>query len=145
MVDRQAVSYAEAGAGEIETLEAHLLRSLGQLLPQSVNSSFSRVAKDPSGNLVGGITASTSYGWLLIKVLWVHADFRGRGIGRRLMQDAEESGLNHDCHSAWLETSNPQARRFYEGLGYQMFGKLENASNEYPPDHCRWFMKKSIA
>ena len=102
---------AEASASEAAELEARLLNTLGTLLPQSVNANYRWAARDSSGEIIGGITASTSYGWLLIKILWVHEDFRGQGLGHRLMDGAENWARELDCHGAWLETSGARLRR----------------------------------
>ena len=89
--------------------------------------------------------ASTSYSWLLIKILWVEESHRNSGIGQQLMEAAQAKGRTLNCHSAWLDTSSPKAYLFYARLGYEVFGQLENDATQSPPAHRRWFMKKSIA
>lgn len=125
-------------------LEQNLLNSLSRTLPQSDNSSFVLTVKDSLDQLIGGLTASTSYGWLLVKVLWVNDKYRDHGLGRALMHDAEYKAKQLGCHGAWLDTSNPDAMLFYQSLGYTSFGQLENSSSQYPPGHCRWFLRKNF-
>ncbi|MEM1438229.1 MAG: GNAT family N-acetyltransferase [Pseudomonadota bacterium] len=125
-------------------IEKALLKSLRSELPQSTNTSFVLSLKDPVGTIVGGLTASTSYGWLLIKVLWVEEGHRGLGFGRQLVAEAERRASDADCHSAWLDTSNPDAMRFYLSLGYTVFGELNNTGNQAPQGHARWFLKKPL-
>ncbi len=125
-------------------LDSELLKSLGEVLPQSSNTSFVLAIKDSSNNLIGGLTASTSYGWLLVKVLWVKNECRGTGLGRSLMKQAERKGIELGCHHIWLDTSNPEAMSFYQSLNYEIFGQLSNGPDQYPPSHCRWFMKKLL-
>lgn len=125
-------------------IETALLTSLSNDLPQSTNVSFVLTAKNLAGELIGGLTASTSYGWFLVKVVWVKDDFRGCGLGRALMDKAEEKARNSECHSLWLDTSNPDAKRFYDSLGFTVFGELHNKPDQYPPEHSRWFMKKAL-
>jgi ribosomal protein S18 acetylase RimI-like enzyme len=60
-----------------------------------------------------------------VQSLGVWPDWRGQGIGRRLMQYAEarvfsESPNLFVCASSF----NPGARRLYENLGYQQIGEL---------------------
>ena len=125
-------------------IEVQLLKDLRQQLPQSQNTSFVFTATDSNGELIGGVTANTAYSWLLIKTLWVHADYRRNGLGRRLMQQVEAAGQNDGCHSVWLDTSNPLAKQFYDELGYSVFGELKNNTQQLPALHSRWFMKKPI-
>ncbi len=125
-------------------VERELLSALADANQQAENSNIVLSARDDDGELIGGITASTSYGWLLIKTLWVREKHRGTGIGRVLVEKIENAGRQADCHAAWLDTSNLEARSFYTGLGYEVFGTLENAEWQSPPSHKRWFMKKDL-
>lgn len=127
-----------------QSIEKKLLKDLRLELPQTENRHLVFAATDNKGELLGGVTASTSYSWLLIKTLWVHNDHRSMGIGRALMQKAESSGLNAGCHSAWLDTSNPDAKQFYSKLGYTVFGELQNKALQVPTSHRRWFMKNVL-
>ena len=125
-------------------IERRLLLSLAKLNAQSTNTTVVMTAESDDGQLIGGVLGSTSYGWFLVKVLWVSEDHRNAGIGRNLMVSAEEQAREMGCHSAWLDTSNPHARDFYLRLGYSDFGCLENGSNHEPVEHHRWFMQKKL-
>ncbi len=131
-------------ADVVEKIEESLLTALGQRSAASGYGSLGVIARKPGGEVVGGLIGSISYGWLLVKMLWVSEKFRGRGLGRVLMQMAEQEGLRRCCHAAWLDTSSTRARDFYLRLGYQVFGKLENAPGEQPERHGRWFMSKRL-
>ncbi|MEO1250227.1 MAG: GNAT family N-acetyltransferase [Pseudomonadota bacterium] len=138
------VTIAEGDPNDAAAIEGELLRSLRSALPQSENTSIVLIIDNGSDGLVGGLTASTSYGWMLVKTLWIAESERGKGYARALMRNAEERARALGCHGAWLDTSNPAARRFYAQLGYQSFGQLENADGQHPPSHRRWFMKKHL-
>ncbi len=125
-------------------IETNLLASLAGLNTQSTNSSIVFSKRDSAGKLMAGVSGSTSYGWFLVKLLWVHEDLRGTGVGKMLMLDAEERAKTLRCHGAWLDTSNQEAREFYLRLGYSDFGLLSNAPGNEPVGHRRWFMKKSL-
>ncbi|MHA3976665.1 GNAT family N-acetyltransferase [Halovulum sp. GXIMD14794] len=88
-------------------VEAALLDDLRNALPQATNTAFTLTA-GPEDRLDSGLTASTSYGWLLIKTLWVDPAQRGTGLGRRMMMRAEEEGSALGCHSAWLAPRTPR-------------------------------------
>lgn len=128
-------------AGEIEDA---LLNSLADLNEQSVNSSVVMTVNDDDGLLMAGISGFTSYGWFLVKLLWVSDIHRGSGVGKELMLAAEDEAKLLGCHSAWLDTSNSKAREFYLRLGYADFGVIENGSDKEPANHSRWFMKKLL-
>lgn len=96
---------------------------------------------DSRGEFAGGLSGYVAYGWLFIDSLWVAEHARSQGQGRNLMLAAEEEARKHGCRNAWVDTFSFQARDFYERLGYQIFGELE----DFPPGHRRYFMRKSLS
>lgn len=96
---------------------------------------------DASGEIVGGLWADTSFTQLHIDLLYVPETLRGSGLGAQLVTQAEEEARRRGCLAAWLDTFSFQARGFYEKLGYEAFGVIE----DYPPGHSRIFMKKRFA
>ncbi len=100
---------------------------------------FTLLAED--GSLAGGLHCYISYGWLYINTLWIADGARSQGYGRRLMLAAEQQALNRGCRRAWVDTFSFQARKFYEKLGYVVFGELE----DYPPGYQRFFLRKTLA
>lgn len=132
----------EAFADEIE---ARLLDSLRQNVPASDYAPFGILARDRQAMIVGGLIGGTSYGWLVIKILWVSEDLRSQGLGVRIMRLAEEAAAQRGCHGAWLDTSSRRAKSFYEKLGYKTFGILENRAGEEPQGHARFFLHKRFA
>lgn len=125
-------------------IEHNLLQSLRASLAQAQNDQIVLVARTDRDTVVGGLVASTSYGWLLIKSLWIDVEHRRKGIGMSLMREAESKGRAAACHSAWLDTSNPQSKKFYQQLGYESFAELANKPGQRPETHRRWFMQKSL-
>jgi GNAT superfamily N-acetyltransferase len=138
------ITIAEDGPEIGDHIEAQLLHSLRTTSPQTQNTSFILSARDPGGALVGGLTASISYGWLRVKTLWIAEPCRRQGTGGHLMARAEGKARSLGCHGAWLDTSNPDAMRFYAELGYTTFGQLSNAIGQPPASHRRWFMEKRL-
>jgi len=123
-------------------IESRLLTSLRSTQAQAANASLVLAAKDNAEQLVGGLTASSSYGWLLIKTLWVEENHRRCGLGRRLMAHADQFAHKNDCHGVWLDTSSVEARLFYQSLGFEEFGRLKNLPGQLPSGHHRWFLRK---
>jgi hypothetical protein len=66
--------------GAIATeIEDRLIESLRRNVPQNDSEPLILVARD-GPTMIGGLIGSTSYGWLLVKVLWVAEEMRGRGF-----------------------------------------------------------------
>ena len=97
--------------------------------------------RDPdSGQLVAGLYGFTWGGWLEVKFVWVRADRRGSGLGRRLVEVAEAEARARGCHSVFLDSYSFQAPGMYEKLGYRAFGRLQN----YPYSAERIFLTRSL-
>lgn len=96
---------------------------------------------DDDGRIVGGLWGKTVYDWLFVEFLIVPASLRGRDLGSRLMTTAEQIAIERGCVGAWLTTFSFQAQGFYEKLGYEMFGALENS----PGENVRLFLRKQLS
>ena len=125
-------------------LEAALLEDLRAESNQGVNSLINLAVRNGRAALIAGLAATTSYGWLRVNMLWVSTRHRRTGLGRQMMQEAIDLALERGCHAAWLETSNPQARTFYENLGFEVFAKLANDAENVPVSHRRWFLRRTL-
>lgn len=101
---------------------------------------FAVLARDASGNVQGGIRARAFWGYLCIELLWLSDAARGVGVGTRLVERAEAFALQHGFTRARVETTSFQARPFYERLGYEVYGVLD----ECPVGHTTYFMKKQL-
>jgi ribosomal protein S18 acetylase RimI-like enzyme len=87
------------------------------------------VARARDGRLVGGLYGETRWGWLKVSTLFVVADCRRSGVGRRMLLAAEAEARDRGCTGVRLDTFSFQAPGFYERLGYRRFGELPG----YPP------------
>jgi ribosomal protein S18 acetylase RimI-like enzyme len=62
-----------------------------------------------------------------IRRIAVQEEYRGRKIGRRIMQFIEEQIFDRYFNIfVCVSSSNPRARKFYKDLGYHLAGKLPN-------------------
>ena len=96
--------------------------------------------RDSQNQVVGGLNGFMGLTWLNIGTLWITEKLRGQGYGRKLVKTAEQEAIKHGCFNAYLFTYSFQNPQFYQRLGYQVFGKLE----DFPPSHSRYFLKKEL-
>jgi GNAT superfamily N-acetyltransferase len=112
-------------------------------LPYTQGPGFQPLAvflRDESGTLVGGVWGQVNWNWVHIGLVWVAETLRGTGYGRQLIAAMEHAAKERGCTAAHLDTFSFQARPFYESLGYEVFGTLD----DYPQGHQRFFMKKTL-
>ena len=95
-------------------------------------------ATAPDGSLAGGLTAYVAQGWLYIRLLGVADGFRSSGLGRVLLDRAEEHARAQGLAGVYLDTYDFQAPRFYRSRGYTEFGRLPAAGGA--PQRI-WFAK----
>jgi GNAT superfamily N-acetyltransferase len=93
--------------------------------------------RGPGGELLGGLHGHTRWNWLFVDHLWLADELRGRGMGSELLRRAEAEGVRRGCRHAYLDTFSFQTRGFYERLGYEVFGTLD----DFPPGHARYFLQ----
>jgi ribosomal protein S18 acetylase RimI-like enzyme len=94
------------------------------------------------GTVIGGLIGRTHSlrAWLEVTTIWVGEAHRRHGIGRSLMERAEEEARRRGCRYARLATSDYQAPGFYTKLGYTQYGKLENC----PPGVTVFYFCKTL-
>ena len=120
----------------------HLLMDYNESRAGDANlKQFAVILRDPeNGDTVGGLTSYSFYDWLYIDVLAIPEPCRGRGVGTELMRRAEAAAVERGCIGVWLNTFSFQARGFYEKLGYECFGAIDN----HPRGAQRFFMRKVL-
>ena len=139
-----ALTIRRADSAVAKDIETALLADLRQGAPQGRNEMVALSVTATDGQLVAGLVGSTSYGWLLIKILWVADELRRQGYGRALVLNAFNHAKSLGCRSAWLDTSNRDAMQFYTALGFDVFGSFANGGLQEPLGHQRWFLKCAI-
>jgi GNAT superfamily N-acetyltransferase len=92
------------------------------------------------GKAVGGLWGRAAYDWLFVEYLAIPTELRRTGMGRTLMEKAEQIALEHGCIGVWLDTFAFQARPFYEKLGYKCFGQID----DHPRGSVRYFLQKRL-
>lgn len=81
--------------------------------------------RNHSGELIGGISGSTSWSWLFVQLLWVDEGARGQGLAGQMLEAAETEARARGCTGAYIDTINPVALRAYQRAGYTECGRIE--------------------
>jgi GNAT superfamily N-acetyltransferase len=98
------------------------------------------IARDAAGDIVGGISGYTAWGWLYVQWLWVAEAARGEGLAGRMLAAAEDEARTRGCHGAYIDTFSPVALKTYQRAGYVPFGALD----DFPKGRTRTFLQKPL-
>ena len=60
--------------------------------------------EDEEGNLIAGLTGETFGNWLEIEYLFVREDLRGKGIGSKILDQAEKEARVRNCTYSFVNT-----------------------------------------
>ena len=101
---------------------------------------FSVFAKNKTKNIVGGIRAICFWNTLHIELLWLSESSRGKGIGKELIESAENFAKENGCEKVFVETTSWQAKPFYEKVGYKHIATL----NDRPKGHSSHYLTKDL-
>ena len=91
-------------------------------------------------DVLGGLWGLSLWGSFYIGLVVTPEGARGQGLGTELMVRAEAEARARGCRNLWLDTYAFQARAFYEGLGFKLFGQLDGPAPMFP----RWFLRKDL-
>lgn len=92
------------------------------------NVSF--ILRDENENIVGGITGTIFWYNLHIDLLWVDESQRGKGYGKKLLDNIEEFASENNCTIIHLDTFSFQAPNFYQKNGYEVVSVIEEPSTK---------------
>lgn len=97
--------------------------------------------RDVSGTIEAGVSGWTWGDCSRIDKLWVRADLRGDGLGRRLVCAFEREAVRRGCRLVTLDSHSFQAPEFYQKLGYELWAVLDG----YPSPHRQCYLRKTIS
>ena len=119
-------------------LKAHQDEKVG-FIPDE-NSKFAFVLME-KGEIIGGITGKMNFNRCHVSGLGIEKASRGGGYGALLMNRMEEEAIQRGATLMTVSTQDFQAKEFYEGLGYTVFGELEDCPFE---GTTKFYMSKRV-
>lgn len=96
--------------------------------------------KDDTGALIAGINSFSCWQMLYLSEFWVKEEYRGQGLGTRLLKKVETEAKHHGTLIVQTDTFDWQAKDFYLKFGYKVFGVIDNC----PKGHQRFYLKKVL-
>jgi len=135
-VDSEAREFIRLQLRAFNDLHSEYHRAIRSVEPTPLDI----LIRNAAGEIVGGLIASTYWGWLEVNILWVAEGLRRLGHGRTLLRMAEAEARTRDCVHVMLTTYSFQARGFYEKEGYRVVGEMAG----YPPGVVYYWMRKDL-
>lgn len=71
-------------------------------------------------NIIGALQAYTAFAEIYVDDIWVKPEYRGNGLGRRLLENLEEEFMGKGYNNINLVTSHFQAPEFYKKCGFEV-------------------------
>ena len=96
--------------------------------------------RDRKGKLLGGTILQSYWKETYVELLWLSAQARRLGLGRRLIQEAERRARRRGSVLLHLNTYSFQAPGFYEKLGFKRLGGMQGS----PAGESRHFYAKKL-
>lgn len=96
------------------TDEAMLKKKMDRITP------FGIFIKNSHGVVLGGVNGFSCYGCLYVDMLWLKDELRKKGLGKKLMMEAEKVGLERRCTFSTVDTMDWEALPFYQKFGYRV-------------------------
>ena len=125
---------------ETEFIRDSLAKFNGERVGADGHTPLNIVEYDEDGNIIGGILGGTYWGWMYVDILWVREDRRKKGIGSRLLTEAEKEAVRRGCHHVHLDTMSWQAPEFYKKHGYKVIGILP----DIPDGNQKFLLMKAL-
>jgi GNAT superfamily N-acetyltransferase len=129
---------------DLEVLSKGIQSFNQQYMPDEVvfepDTKFAAFAKDENGKVLGGIRAIGFWNYCILELLWLSVETRGKGLGNKLMDAAENFAKEKGYQYIRAETLSFQAKPFYEKRGYKVFGELP----DYPKGHTTYCLVREL-
>ena len=117
------ISVEELGGGITEILDEHMDKEVGRTTEQTRRIAFAMYEGD---KICGGILGTLILEGFHINELAISEEYRGQRYGEKLVKLAEDAAIEAGAKILTVSTQDYQALGFYEKLGYEVFGTLDD-------------------
>jgi GNAT superfamily N-acetyltransferase len=129
------------GAGATKFTAARLAEEVAATHGPRDEETFGLVARNEAGGWIGGLNGVIHWRWLYIGQFFLIPEWRGRGLGRALLDEAERLAHENALVGIYLDTFDPGATYFYRKCGFATAGRIEN----FPPGGARTYLCKRLS
>lgn|SRR5512140_1334390 len=126
--------------GDVQVLEDRLYEFNSGVTGITDGEGLAIFVRDDAGQIVAGICGHTWGGYCEIRQFWVEGSRRGRGLGTRLLEAAEQEARRRGCGQIFLITFSFQAPAFYTRHGFEIL----TAVDDYPRGHQNLLLRKRL-
>ena len=126
---------------EQEFLEDRLYEFNAAQIQQDDGQLFAFFIRNEQQEIVAGLSGWTWAQACEIRILWVHATWRGQGYGRKLLESAEQEARLRGCKVILIASYSFEAPAFYQKCGYEIAYQL----NDFPPGYQHFYLVKRLA
>ena len=124
---------------DLALLEEKLAAAAVAAIGAGEEEEFGIFVRDDAGRIVAGASASVWGGCCQIHTLWVDRPQRGHGLATQLVAEAEATARRRGCRLVMGLTYDVLTKGFYDRLGYQTVGTIENCP---AGTTTRWYCKE---
>jgi GNAT superfamily N-acetyltransferase len=130
----------EPHPADVARLEAELYGFNVAAVGRADGTELAVFERDDLGRIAGGVAGVVWAGGAELRQLWVRADRRGGGLGRRLVAAFEAGARARGAAKVFVSSHSFQAPGLYEHLGYRATGRWDG----YPAGHAQVFLEKDL-
>jgi GNAT superfamily N-acetyltransferase len=123
---------------DLQFLEDRLYEFNSRQVGRADGQLFGFIIRNEQQEIQAGIAGWTWAQACCIQQLWVHDSLRGQGLGRQLLEAAEQEARSRGCRVIMIETYSFQAPGFYQKCGYELAWQCE----DFPPGHRQCVLVK---
>lgn len=135
------IQVTEEHSDILETVRNQLYRYNQTNVSRATFEPLNFIVTSEAGELIAGLLSHRFGEAVSLEILWVQEEYRGQGIGQKLLGELERAAKRSGAKRIHLDTHDFQAPAFYLKNGFVTFGVLEHVPNQ---GNKRFYMKKEL-